>query len=84
MSDPMFAGLAVRLTEDQFTSVRPDAPAVPERVSPYPRRRPAPARREQPAHGRGLGGAGAAPQLPARLNACCGEAPAILGLPWPR
>ena len=32
MSDPMFAGLAVRLTEDQFTSVHPDAPAVEERT----------------------------------------------------
>ena len=36
MSDPMFAGLAVRLTEDQFTSVQPDAPAVPERARRTP------------------------------------------------
>ena len=45
MSDPMFAGLAVRLTEDHFTSVHPDAPRAGAR-SPYPRRRPAPARCE--------------------------------------
>ena len=67
--DPIAADLAVRAARATAGSARPDAPVVPDRPA---RTRPTVAARSRvaarPARPRPLGGAGAAPYLPARVS----------------